>query len=270
MTRRASSKALPAVLRRNKCLWTPEEDALLTREWGELAERSLREKLGRSANAILLRARFLNLPPQAQGRTLVTHACRDIGLWHDTLYRLLDECGLRAEDAAPLRPAGTRGETRHLAVDADAAAALLALRDARTQRLATWARSVDRCPVSDFNRLTRFGLRPATGGHVRYPIALLEEASRPRWRDRPTGPWCDLWLKVIARTDLPTAPWVVALAAWDLVHADDAGRAWIEHLPLRARDIAAELAASIARPEPVAATLPSSSAPPADRARRAA
>jgi hypothetical protein len=131
VTRRAGSKAPPAVLRRHKCLWTPEEDALLTREWGELAERSLRQKLGRSANALLIRARELGLPSQAQGRTLVTHACRNIGVWHDTLYRLLDECGLRAEDAAPLRPAGTRGETRHLAIDADAAEVLLAVRDAR-------------------------------------------------------------------------------------------------------------------------------------------
>ncbi len=270
MTRRAGSKAPPAVLRRHKCLWTPEEDALLTREWGELAERSLRQKLGRSANALLIRARELGLPSQAQGRTLVTHACRNIGVWHDTLYRLLDECGLRAEDAAPLRPAGTRGETRHLAIDADAAEVLLAVRDARTQWLATWSRSVDRCTVSDFNRFVRFGLRPPTGGHVRYPIALMEEASRPRWRDRPTGPWCDLWRRVIATPDLPTAPWVAALAAWDLAHADDAGRAWIEHLPLRARDLAAELAASIARPEPIVSAPPSACAPPAARARRAA
>jgi hypothetical protein len=75
---------------------------------------------------------------------------------------------------------------------------------------------------------------------------------------------------VIATPDLPTAPWVAALAAWDLAHADDAGRAWIEHLPLRARDLAAELAASIARPEPIVSAPPSACAPPAARARRAA
>ncbi len=266
-----TSSSKPKALRKSKHRWTPEDDAYLAREWGELTERTMRQHLGRSKKALILRAWRLGLPRQSQGKVHVKKASVRVGIDRGTLQLILAECGLRVEDAAPVSLAPTRAGFRQKVVDVDAVAALTVTRDTRTLTLTAWARLNGGYWSTTTRRFARLGLRPAGGGdNLRYPIALMDEIAEDGASPDAGGPWRDLWRRVIATPDLPTAPWVAALAAWDLAHADDAGRAWIEHLPLRARELAAELATTIARPEPIVSAPPSACAPPAARSRRAA
>lgn len=229
--------------RRARRPWTAAEDRLLRDRWGEDSARTLTRKLGRSETAIYQHAYELKLPPQAQGRTLVTRACRAVGVWHDTLYRLLDECGMRAAPAAPVRQhPGDATHYRKLVVEQDAVGDLLAVRDGRTLRLFEWARHAGVCGVAALHRMRKAGAIPPGGGHVRYPVGVLEEVDRARRGAAASGPWLDLWRRVIAVDDAPCSPWVAALAAWDLSHGPPAPP-WVEHLPQGVASLARRLAA---------------------------
>ena len=223
--------------------WTAADDRLLRDRWGEDSARTLKAKLGRTETALYqrARARALGLPAQSQGRTLVSRACRRVGLWHDTLYRLLAECGMRPMRAAPVRQHPREGCYRRLVVDLDAVEALITLRDRRTNRLFEWARTEDVGGIGLLYRMRRAGAVPRGGGYVRYPVDLLVEVDRARGRTVASGPWLDLWRRVIAAASLPCAPWVVALAAWDLAH-EETPPAWVEHLPQKVAALARRLA----------------------------
>jgi len=221
--------------------WTSAEDKILRDRWGEDAGRTLVKKLGRSESAIYLRAQALGLPPQSQGRTSATSACRTVGMWHDTLYRLLAECGLHPSRMALVRQRQvSTGGSPVLAVDLDAAEALIGVRDRRTVRMFEWARSEGVCGVALLYRLRKAALKPQSAGQVRYPIELLAEVDKARGGAAPAGPWVDLWRAVLAVPDLPCAPWVVALAARDL--ALGVGAEWTEHLPQPVAGLARRLA----------------------------
>lgn len=223
--------------------WTPREDKLLRDRWGEDVGRTLARKLRRTETSIYQRAQRLGLPPQMQGRASVARACAKLGVWHDTLYRLLAECGMRPQRAALVRQHPREAKRyRLLAVDPDAAEALLAVRDRRTLRLSEWAERAGVCSVSVLHRLRKAGLVPAAGGHVRYPVALLDEVDRARGRAVASGPWVDLWRAVLSLAGLPCAPWAAALAARDVAAGDVA---WTEHLPQAVAAVAGRLARSV-------------------------
>jgi hypothetical protein len=216
---------------------------ILRARWGEDGARTLTRKLRRSETAIYQRARDLGLPSQSQGRTPVAAACRAVGVCHDTLYRLLAECGMRPHPAAPVRQHPRKSaHYRKLVVEQDAVEALLTVRDRRTLRLCEWARRAGACPTATLYRVRRAGAVPEGGGHVRYPVDLLEEVDLARGRQAASGPWLDLWRAVIASPKLPCAPWVLALAAWDFAHEATAP-AWVEHLPQGVVALARHLAA---------------------------
>lgn len=222
------------VTRNNKRPWTPEDAATLAREWGELAPRTLREKLGRTAGAIARKASNLRLPSHvsAVGGVAADAACRALGVFPSTLYALLRECGIDEGRAAPLRSAPAR--YRHRSIDVVAAGDLLAVRDARTITLGAWCSRESRCCQHDRRRASRYGVLQraavARGPLLRYPVAMLQSViAETRPRCAPQGPWLDLWRAVLALPSLPCAPWVVALAAWDLGH--EQAPAWVEHLP---------------------------------------
>lgn len=61
-------------------------------------------------------------------------------------------------------------------------------------------------------------------------------------RRAASGPWLDLWRAVLALGDIPCAPWVMALAAWDIAHG---GAEWFEHLPQPVATIARRVAAGV-------------------------
>jgi hypothetical protein len=61
------------------------------------------------------------------------------------------------------------------------------------------------------------------GRGARYPIQFLDEV-----RAGIDGPWSAVWRAVLAEGELPVARWFVALAVYDTIHADAAGREWIE------------------------------------------
>ena len=143
-------------------------------------------------------------------------------MWHDTLYRLLAECGLHPSRMALVRQRQvSTGGSPVLAVDLDAAEALIGVRDRRTVRMFEWARSEGVCGVALLYRLRKAALKPQSAGQVRYPIELLAEVDKARGGAAPAGPWVDLWRAVLAVPDLPCAPWVVALAARDLALGRD-------------------------------------------------
>lgn len=231
--------------RNNRLPWTPEDVATLVREWGELSPRTLREKLGRTAGAIARKAWDLRLPDHAAAEGCVTAhvACRRLGIHHPTLRALLRECGIDEGRAAPLRLAPAR--YRHRSIDAVAAGDLLAVRDARTITLGAWCSREARCCQHVRRRAVRFGVLQraavARGPLLRYPVAMLESviAATPPYAP-PGGPWLDLWRAVLALPSLSCAPWVVALAAWDLGH--ERAPAWVEHLPTSVVALARSLA----------------------------
>lgn len=236
--------------RRNGLRWRNAERASLLRRWGTLSKRAMRAQFGRTSGALALEARALDLPPlsAAAGRRTASVACRALGVWHDTLYRLLRECGIGEGLGAPLREAPAAYRWR--SVDPAAAGDLLAVRDARTLTLVAWSSSRGRCAPHDRRRAGRYGviLRPERprAEHARYPVEMLDAvvAGTPA-RAEPSGPWVELWRAVLAMSPRPCAPWALALAAWDLARGPSP--AWVGHLPPKVRKAALSLAASLRR-----------------------
>lgn len=227
--------------------WTAAEDAILRREWSELGARSLRRVLpGRTSCAIALRGRALGLPPQAQGRDSVSSAARALGMDYRQTRRLAREAGMRLDPLVPV-PVARRTYPKREA-DAEALAAILRQRDARTQAARAWDLARGASHDTSRRRMMRAGLSVGVtqGQRGRVPEALLDELAA----GVVDGPWCELWRRVLAAQDRPCAPWLLALAAWDIREAA-AGRGdaeWTElWLPCAVRAAARELAGVVVR-----------------------
>lgn len=192
--------------------WTTTEDAILRREWGELGARSLRQILpGRTACAAALRGRVLGLPPQGQGRDSVSSAAVALGLDYGQVRDLARDAGMRLDPLVPV-PVARRAHPKREA-DAEALAEILRQRDGRTQTARAWDRAHGASHDTSRRRLARAGLSVGVtqGQHGRVPEGLLAEVERGE-----RGPWCDLWRRALATDPRPCAPWLLALAAWDL------------------------------------------------------
>jgi hypothetical protein len=95
--------------------WTPEQSALLIREWGELSSRGLREKLSpHSWIAIRARAKRLGLPMGVpQGRATVHRMEELFGFDEKTIRALLERAGLAARLSYPSQGRPPRSPWRH-------------------------------------------------------------------------------------------------------------------------------------------------------------
>lgn len=236
----------PKLRARHKRRWTREEEALLRREWGELGGRELCARLGRSAKAIVAHALLLGLPAQGSGTTPVYAMARRLGCAPQTLCVFAAECGLRLERRA--RVARQPSRQPHRVCDADQIEVLYTQRTTRAVTLAAWdrARGVGGGSASRTLRDAGIPTAPKRAMTVRVPDTLLDELAA----GVVGGPWCELWRRVLATQDRPCAPWLLALAAWDIREAA-AGRGdaeWTElWLPCAARAAARELAGVVVR-----------------------
>lgn len=242
----------PASRRRQNAHWTPEEDAALRLLWGHNGARTLREKLGRTELAIAKRAKLLRLPSQSQGLVPVGTACKRLGMWHDTLYRLLSECGLAPELKSPVRERAST-HYRQLVVELDQAEALLRQRDTRTTMTGAWAVRVGARCISVARLLQRRGLYPPQrkGREARIPTGVYEEAyASGRGGRLGLGPWCAAWSAALRVSDSPCAPWLLTLIAHDLL-TGAASREWIEWASQSAVAVAHEIVEELRRAQPV-------------------
>lgn len=149
-----------------------------------------------------------------------TVVARRLGITNDALWRLLDECGARLAD-------------RPLIVPVRRAEALYR-QQLRCVFPSGFARSIDVSPSVVHKRLRDAAVPTDAARATRIPIGVLEEA-----HTFAPGPWCVAWRSAHVATQRPCAPWVLALALYDLAAAarasDDAdrgGSAWcISALP---------------------------------------
>jgi hypothetical protein len=75
--------------------WSEREVLTLKREWGQVSQRILRNKLKpRTWDAIKSKAREIGLPVSTQGLISVNEACRVSGLCRPTLTAILEELGV--------------------------------------------------------------------------------------------------------------------------------------------------------------------------------
>ncbi|MDO9016621.1 MAG: hypothetical protein Q7V43_06880 [Myxococcales bacterium] len=143
--------------------WSPEEVLVLTRGWGELSERKLREQLpGRAWSAIAAKATALKLPPPNRGRTALKVAADRAGVNQRTLLRIL-----RAEGVAVTR--WVRGTSRRArrtycwrTVDLDAAMAAVRRWDNRRASRLTKTEALARYRVSSHTLDAALALLAAT------------------------------------------------------------------------------------------------------------
>lgn len=230
--------------------WTPEEDATLRRLWGTVGTKPMRAALpGRTLVAIYGRAKALRLPAQSTGLTSVKAAGDHLGITGWAVQRLAAECGLRLELRAPVQSKrrGARATVRHAGVDLDQIEELYRAR-LRCVSHAGYERARGLSPETVRRALLRAGVPSGAsrGTLCRVPEGVLDEvvAERP-------GPWCTLWRRVLAVEDRPCAPWLLAIATWDIREAHE-GRGdaeWTElWLPGAVRAAARELA-GVARRE---------------------
>lgn len=176
--------------------WTAREDATLRIEWGEVAQRTLRQKLpGRSWVAIWSRAHHLGLGSPAQGRVSVTAAARACGYAYATFVQILRAEGVAIEHhPGGIRQAFQRACPRYL-VDLDDCRDAVARYIARTS-VDDGTESLLEAAARNWmsihamrNRLTRAGL--ITGEQRGHPLRLRpEDVDRAvrQWRPRPKGP----------------------------------------------------------------------------------
>lgn len=217
--------------------WTREELTTLRREWGELTERTLRQKLpGRTLLAIYSKARALRLPPQSDGRAGFEQASRRLGVDELAVRKLVAEVGMTLGHAAPISPRSRRFVRRE--VDADALDALLRHRDLRCTTSGAWdtAHGLSRSVTASRMRRAGVPLRDAPGGRVYVPALVFAEvhAGHP-------GAACELWRRAVDVARVThCAPWVLHLAATDLRAGDGE---WVGlWLPQRVEAAARELA----------------------------
>lgn len=217
--------------------WTREELTTLRREWGEVGERTLREKIpGRTVLAIWAKARELGLPPQSDGREGIRPAARRLGIDDLAVRKLIDEAGMTLGHAAPITPRNRRFARR--AVDADALEVVLRQRDLRCTTSHAWdtRHGLTRSVTASRARRAGVTLRGAPGGRAYVPSVVLAEvhAGLP-------GPACELWRRAVeAAREVSVAPWVLHLAATDLRAGDGE---WVGlWLPQRVEAAARELA----------------------------
>lgn len=138
-------------LYRHSRRWTPEEDTILRREWGEVGERHLRAILpGRRSPAIARRAETLGLENAAQGLETVAAAMKRVGMNRKQLRRVLAEAGVRVR--LRVRGSGKRASNRGLyrwcCVRPDDVTAAVEAWLARGRATLTCPEAADRCNVS--------------------------------------------------------------------------------------------------------------------------
>lgn len=219
--------------------WTQEEVLTLRREWGELTERVLRQKLpGRTISAIYGKAKELGLPAQSDGRTGYRHASTRLGVDLLAIRKLITEVGMTLGHVAPINPRGRRFARRE--VDVDALEVILRHRDLRCTTSSSWdtAHGLSRSVTSARARRAGVFLRGTSGGRVYVPREVFAEVSAGG-----PGAACALWQRAVAeaRTE-HCAPWVLHLAAIDLQAGGEAA-AWVgEALPQRVARAARALA----------------------------
>jgi len=139
-------------LYRHSRRWTPEEDAILRREWGEVGERRLRAILpGRRSPAIARRAEVIGLEDAAQGLETVTAAMKRVGMNRRQFLRVITEAGVRVK--LRVRGSGKRATNRGLyrwrCVRPDDVTAAVEAWLARGRATLTCPEAADRCGVSE-------------------------------------------------------------------------------------------------------------------------
>jgi len=139
-------------LYRHSRRWTPEEDAILRREWGEVGERRLRAILpGRRSPAIARRAETIGLEDADQGLETVTAAMKRVGMNRRQFLRVITEAGVRVKHR--VRGSGKRASNRGLyrwcCVRPDDVTAAVEAWLARGRETLTCPEAADRCDVSE-------------------------------------------------------------------------------------------------------------------------
>lgn len=218
---------MPMCRRNSKKPWSTKDRIELTRVWGELSERELRARFGRTSEAIKqFGVRILNLGRYDQGvQRLKTVADGQLGVDARLLRRLARECGVSMGYAATF-PGNRRGGPRHRKIDADAAVWILRLRETRATTPLTYSIERGKWDQCLAYWLRRDGLHAKTRrGAAYFPKGLLAEVL-----ERRKGPWTAVWRAVLAEGELPVARWFVALAAHDVAFLapDDPAREWID------------------------------------------
>jgi len=221
--------------RRSHRRWTPAEDALLRKLWGDAGERKLRSELGRSAQSICRRAYAIGLPTQSEvARSVSVNAVANrIGLVHEAFARFLAAVGIIPTLRAPLGYQ-SHGGSRQRVVEPDQVEALYAQRETRTATRDAWAREQGVSVRRVEGALERLGIGTWNARwrcQVRFPVGVLEEAVRGA-----PGLWCAAWAEVLAEAQrggpLPCDAWLLALAAHDLAaFPDPKDREWVEWIP---------------------------------------
>ena len=133
----------PRCRRRHRCLWTREEDLLLAREWQELSTREMRARLGRTATAIIRRAKELGLPPPSSGRSSPEAVGARLGVAGWTVMRFAESCGIRLDRRAAVSVREERRAPRY-GVEAEQIETLFRVRMTRVVSGRQWERSRDR------------------------------------------------------------------------------------------------------------------------------
>lgn len=211
--------------------WTREEEKILRSEWAEMSGRTLRKKLpGRTACAIAMHGAKLGLPCQSQGKHSISGAARVLGFDYDSTARFISEVGARADALVPV-PVTRRRTPKRAAPDVEILGVLLHQRDTRTMPARTWDKARGHTPDVTRRRLRNVGLSigVSQGQTGRLPEGLLAELEAAGFGRRGDGPWARLWREVLALADRPCAPWLLALAAWDL--RQDPATEWVEAMP---------------------------------------
>lgn len=245
--------AAPRNRRRHRCHWTAEEDLYLVREWGEISTRLMRQRLGRTALAILTRAQVLGLPAPTHcsgAGEPMARAAERLGVDVVTVNRFARDCGVRCDRLARVSIREVVRSVRR-GCDVDQLEALFAQRIKRVVTIRAWCGAhPDTNTTTVGRRLSAAGVR--TKGQ-RYRMLLPEQLLDEVMRHSKRGRWVTLWRAIQALDRLPCEPWLLALAAVDIAAAGrapegpagDAARAaaeWTEHLPQGPLHLATRLA----------------------------
>lgn len=244
--------APPRNRRRHHQHWTREEDALLIREWGEVSTRILRERLGRTAVAILSRSRALGLPaPSHCSGDSLTDAARRLGVDTTTALRFARDCGVRCDRLARVSIRETVKVMRR-GCDLSQLEILYRERLRRCVSIRGWCQSHPAAGATTTTvgrRLAAAGIR--TRGQRRRTILPEELLNEVMYRSRPR--WVTLWRAIQELEGVSCESWLLALAAVDIAAAGrapegpagDAARAaaeWTEQLPQGPLTLATRLA----------------------------
>lgn len=188
---RASKLALRA--HRSTKPWTPRELHILRLEWGEVAPRTLREKLRpHTWTAIVWRAKHMGLGSPARGLVSIRRAAEVCGYCSRSMRKILVEQGVTIHQHPGGLRAQKRRERREL-VELDEARAAVERHMAATsadsrETIREAARRHGVSQTTMAGRLARAGLLPRPGsGHVVLVLPEHSDRAVQMWKPRKRG-----------------------------------------------------------------------------------